>query len=447
MKSTWEATIWENGRVRKETFIAESKPEYGQEKNVINLYPEDKQQTWEGFGGSLTEAPAYLFSTMPEHVQRELLDAYYSPGGLEYTLGRISLDSCDAALGNYSAITEPIPPDALTLPGFSLERDEWYILPLLRRIWAIRPLELMLSPWSPPWFMKTNGERNHGGSLRPEYRKLWAAYFVRYIQEYEKRGIHISSLSVQNEPAAVQTWDSCIVSAEEEKSFIREELAPALKQAELDVDIYIWDHNKERAYERTRTVMDTDDMYDLVSGVAFHWYSGDHFESLQYLAEWYPELKLRFSEGCVEYSVYGEGAAELDNARMFGHEICRDMNAGTSSFITWSIVFDQDGGPNHVNNLCDAPILYDTATKTLHRTLSYEYIGHFSRYIVPGSEHIRLSKFSDDLDATAFLRPDGSIAVVIMNRTSEMKRVFIRLEDEVIMIRVAGDAIVSGIIE
>ena len=448
MRSSWKETVYRDGEIVEGHYELESKKEYGQEKESVNLYPDIRYQTWEGFGGSLTEAPAYLFSLMSEERKEELLDAYYGEEGLGYTFGRLSLDSCDAALGNYSAMEKETTPDDLSLEGFSIERDEKYIIPFCRRIIEKTngKLSLMLSPWSPPPFMKTNGEKNHGGSLKPEYRKMWAAYFCRYLKEYEKLGIKIRSISVQNEPVAVQTWDSCIYSAEQEKEFIRDYLYPALKEAGLsDIEIYLWDHNKERVFERTEAIMD-DETAGMVSGVAFHWYSGDHFESLGLIREKYPKLKLRFSEGCVEYSIYAADN-ELANARMFGHDIAGDMNGGASSFIGWSIVFDQDGGPNHVNNLCDAPILYDTRTDTLHKTLSYYYIGHFSRVIVPGSVRIGMSRYTDEIDVAAFSRPDGRLAVVLMNRTPDAKKAFIRLGGQVTMVKVPGDGIASGIIE
>ena len=139
----------------------------------------------------------------------------------------------------------------------------------------------------------------------------------------------------------------------------------------------------------------------------------------------------------MEYSIYAADN-ELANARMFGHDIAGDMNGGASSFIGWSIVFDQDGGPNHVNNLCDAPILYDTRTDTLHKTLSYYYIGHFSRVIVPGSIRIGMSRYTDKIDVAAFMRPDGRFAVVLMNRTQDAKKVFIRLGGQVTMVEQRG---------
>lgn len=66
-------------------------------------------------------------------------------------------------------------------------------------------LDIMLSPWSPPAYMKTTEERNHGGKLKPEYRKRWAEYICRYIEEYRNRGYHVTKLTMQNDPKAVQT--------------------------------------------------------------------------------------------------------------------------------------------------------------------------------------------------------------------------------------------------
>lgn len=57
-------------------------------------------------------------------------------------------------------------------------------------------------------------------------------------------------MSVQNEPEAVQTWESCLVSAEEEAEYVKYHLYPALKKYGLDTEIYIWDHNRDRVARR-----------------------------------------------------------------------------------------------------------------------------------------------------------------------------------------------------
>ena len=123
-----------------------------------------------------------------------------------------------------------------------------------------KPLVLLMAPWSPPAFMKTNGEMNHGGELKPEYRELWADYFVKFIQEYKKRGIEISFTSIQNEPNATQTWDSCRYTTEQEADFALNYLGPALEKAGLldEVKVLVWDHNKEVSYKRFKDIMEKD---------------------------------------------------------------------------------------------------------------------------------------------------------------------------------------------
>lgn len=122
--------------------------------------------------------------------------------------------------------------------------------------------------------MKSNQERNHGGKLLPEYRTQWAEYICRYIEEYRKRGYHVKMLTLQNEPKAVQTWDSCIYTAQEQKEFLRDYMWRALCAHGLDdIEIYLWDHNKERVFEWAQTIID-DETTHMVAGMAFHWYSG-----------------------------------------------------------------------------------------------------------------------------------------------------------------------------
>ncbi|MDD4849138.1 MAG: glycoside hydrolase family 30 beta sandwich domain-containing protein [Gemmiger sp.] len=441
MKGSWNATAWRDGRAVKTSGILDFVPDTGQEREAINLHPAFRYQTFEGFGGALTEASAYVYSRMPAARQAEFLEAYFGKTGLGYTQARMALDSCDAALGNYSAMEDA---QDLTLASFSLARDAQYILPFFADANAATPggITVMLSPWSPPPFMKTNGQKNGGGHLKPAYGALWAEYFCRYIQEYRARGVDIRRISVQNEPKAAQTWDSCEYTAQEEKEFLRDYLCPALKAHGLadSLELYIWDHNKERALERALEILD-EDTAPLIAGVAFHWYSGDHFEALAMLHARYPRLKLLFTEGCVEYSRFQSDA--LANARMYGHDIVGNLNGGACGFIAWCILFDRAGGPNHVNNLCEAPILYDAATDTMEKTLSYEYIGHFSRAILPGSVRIGMSRYTDAIDVTAFCRPDGRLAVVLMNRTAEEKPVNLRLEGALATLQLPGDAIAT----
>ena len=266
------------------------------EMGVVKVYAKEQEQTIDGFGGAFTEASAHTYQRLSKERQQDLIEEYYGESGLRYNMGRLHIHSCDFALGNYTYIEE----GDETLSTFSIEHDFKEIIPMIQDALKKRGGEInfMAAPWSPPAFMKTNGEMNHGGKLKKDYYQTWADYFVAFIKAYKEAGIEVSYVTIQNEPAATQTWDSCIYTAEDERDFARDFLAPTLKKAGLgEIEIYIWDHNKEIVLERVEPVFTDKEARECVTGVAVHWYSGDHFEAIEALHKKYPEKKIFFTEG------------------------------------------------------------------------------------------------------------------------------------------------------
>ncbi|QJC53864.1 glycoside hydrolase family 30 protein [Paenibacillus albicereus] len=388
--------------------------ESGHENHLINIYDDIAYQTIEGFGGALTEASAVTIAKMSPARQQEIIDAYFDPKkGIGYTLCRSHIQSCDFSLGNYAYVEDGDD----ELATFTVEHDREQILPLIRRAAqkAGSEFKLFSSPWSPPPFMKTNGQMNQGGRLKPEYRQAWADMFVKYVQAYEAEGVKIWALSVQNEAKAVQTWDSCVYTAEEEKDFVRDHLGPALEQAGYGhIKVMVWDHNKERVYERAVAAFTDPEASKHIWGICFHWYSGDHFEALSAVHDRFPDKALFFSEGCQEGGVH---LGSWATGERYGHDILGNLNHWTTGWTDWNIVLDERGGPNHVGNFCDAPIIADTTTDEVIYESSFYYIAHFSRYIRPGAVRIGSSRYTDKLEQTAFRNPDGTIALVVLNRT------------------------------
>lgn len=397
----------------------------GIESQVVNIYPELSYETFEGFGGAVTEAAGYIYSLMNDEQKKKVIETYFSPEKMNYRLVRVHMDSCDFSLGLYEAMSNS---EDTELKSFSFERTEKYILPMLEdaKKTAGENLKLMLTPWSPPAFMKTNGKRTGGGKLKPEYRKLWAEYICRYIREFQNRGFEVQRISIQNEPKAVQTWDSCLFTAEEEKSFLRDFLYPAMKSHGFEnIEVFIWDHNKERIYERVRDTVD-EETREMVSGVAFHWYSGDHFEGLELVRRLYPELKLIMSESCLEYSIFDEKNIESVTNKLC-HEIIGDLNHGMCAFYDWNLLLDEKGGPNHVGNYCHAPFLYDVEKKKLLPQKTQEQYEMFSHFICPGSVRVQTTKFTEQIDTVAYRTPDGRIVLILLNKGKELEAVNIRL--------------------
>ena len=112
------------------------------------------------------------------------------------------------------------------------------------------------------------------------------------------------------------------------------------------MEIFLWDHNKERVYEWMRDIIDPE-TDGLVAGAAFHWYSGDHFEALDLARRRFPDKKLIISESCIEFSKFG-GEDALQSALRLSHEIIGDLNHGMTAFYDWNLLLDERGGPNHV---------------------------------------------------------------------------------------------------
>lgn len=386
-------------------------------------------QSFEGFGGALTESSGYVLSRLPAEVRQQAIDAYYNTKtGNAYRFARVHMNSCDFSLENWACLPEKDE----SLESFSMERTDKYITPLASDVKKAAQasdsdVRFLLSPWSPPTWMKDNNDMNHGGHLLPQYWELWAKYFVKFIQKMSERGIKISFVTIQNEPAAVQTWDSCEYSATEEGKFAAEYLGPAFEAAGLsDVKIYIWDHNRDLALERLEESLAVPGADKYVAGLAFHWYSGDQYENIKAIAEKYPNIDLIFTEGCIEG---GPRNGAWFTGERYAHNIINDLRSGCTKWIDWNIVLDMQGGPNHVGNYCDAPILADEAEGKLYFQSSFYYIGHFSRFIQPGAVRLNSDFFSwmtpatvsghlrDEAETLAFKNPDGTIILIVTNRT------------------------------
>lgn len=400
-----------------------------------------RYQVLKGFGGAFTEAAAVTLHKLPPEQQAEIMKAYFDPeNGHGYSLCRTHINSCDFSLGNYAY--DEVDGD-VDLMHFSIDHDRQDLLPMIKAAFEVAggPVKLLASPWSPPAWMKTNGQMNHGGKLKPEYREAWARYYCRYVKEYQKEGVPIWGLSVQNEPAATQTWDSCVYTAEEERDFVRDYLGPALHRDGLaHLRLLIWDHNRDLMVERASVVFDDPDAAQYVWGTAFHWYVGDHFDNVQILHDAYPDKQLLFTEGCQEG---GPHIGSWEVGERYARSMIHDLNRWTVGWIDWNMVLDELGGPNHVKNYCSAPILVDSQAKRILYQLSYYAIGHFARYIRPGSVRVLCAATADELEVTAFLNPDNQVAVVVLNRTSETIPFCLRYDGQIAATESLGHSILT----
>ncbi|MBS7566876.1 glycoside hydrolase family 30 protein [Mucilaginibacter sp. Bleaf8] len=394
------------------------------ESEVSVFVDPDKQfQTLLGIGGALTDASAEVFAKMTKAQQQEFLTAYYNPQkGIGYTLGRTNIASCDFSSASYGYIAE----NDAALKTFNIDHDKKYRIPFIKAAIAAAggKLTMFVSPWSPPAWMKDNGKLVGGGKLLPQYRQSWANHTIKFIKAYEALNIPIWGLSVQNEPMAKQTWESCIFTAEEERDFIKQYLGPTLtKEGMAGKKLIAWDHNRDLMYQRASTVLEDPEAAKYVWGIGYHWYEtwtggAMRFENEKLVKEAFPNTNLMFTEGCVEsFKLDSIGSWAL--GERYGNSLINDFNNGTVGWTDWNILLDEQGGPNHVGNFCYAPVHYNTKTKQLIYTNMYYYLGHFSKFVRPGAKRIISSSSRDALQSTAFQNTDGSIAVIVMNKSDK----------------------------
>jgi glucosylceramidase len=390
---------------------------------AIFVDPNKKFQTFLGIGGALTDASAEVFAKLSKAKQQELLEKYYNKEkGIGYSLARTNIHSCDFSSDSYTYVKE----NDIELKSFNVAHDQQFRIPLIKQAIAAAggQLPMFVSPWSPPGWMKDNKDMLHGGKLAPAYYQSWANYYIKFIKTYQEIGIPIWALSVQNEPMAKQTWESCNYTAEEETNFIKNYLGPTLVKSGLgDKKLIAWDHNRDLLYQRASAVLNDPAAAKYVWGIGFHWYEswtggGNIYDNVRRVHEAFPNTHLMFTEGCVE-KYDASRVKEWRYGEMYGRSMINDFNNGTVAWTDWNILLDEKGGPNHVGNFCFAPVHADSKTGDLTYLNSFYYIGHFSKFIRPGAKRIISSASRGQFLTTAFQNTNGSIVVVVMNPSDD----------------------------
>ncbi|MFA5525420.1 MAG: glycoside hydrolase family 30 protein [Acholeplasmataceae bacterium] len=404
----------------------------------VKVNPQITYQTHIGFGGAFTESAAYTWSHLPKDKQQQIIDAYFSPSGLGYTMGRTHINSSDFSLGHYTYVKDM----DIKLQSFDISREDLYVVPMIQAAMKYVPhIKLLASPWSPPAWMKTNNKMSHGGKLKKEYQELWAIYYTKYLEQMKQRGIPFYAISVQNEPAAVQTWDSCIYTAEEERDFVKNALGPIVHTYDANLKIIGWDHNRDLIVDRAKTLLEDPLCAKHMYGIGNHWYVSEAFENLSKVKAMFPDTHLFFTEGCIEG---GPKPGAWETGARYAKNLIGDLSNGVEGWIEWNLLLNEEGGPNHVGNYCDAPILANRKTHELTFNSSYYAIGHFSKFIKEGAKRIHVThQLPKGLLTVGYQNPDGSIISILLNETYENHKISYAIEDEFVSIDVPSSSIIS----
>jgi glucosylceramidase len=417
-------------------------------------------QTILGFGGAFTDAAAINLYKLSSALQTKALDAYYSTSGIGYSMGRIPIASTDFSTSIYS-YDDTV--GDLSMSKFSIAVDKTSNkINLIKRALststtAKRNVSLFASSWAPPvWMTEENSTLNCHliGDPGTSYWEALALYYSNFVTAYESElGKSLWGMTVQNEPndpgVYLNAWQSLRLTTEEERDFIKKDLGPILKKNHPNLKLIILDDNKNHLLDWT-AALDDADAAQYIDGVGIHWYSnydfplgyGGNFDTMKTFHEQYPDVFLLGTEACEGYLpdilVTSTGAGvKLTNfntqwwrGHNYAKDIINDLNSYASGWMDWNLFLDTSGGPNWAGNYVDSPILVDEANGAeFYKQPMYYVMGHFSKFLTPGSVRIAITAASGstsklaDIDYTAFVTPEGYYVVVLFNKESSVQTI------------------------
>lgn len=364
-------------------------------------------QTIDGFGYALTGGSAYVINKLDANTKNNLLQELFGNGdnsiGVSYL--RISIGSSDlnASVFSYDDVAGDT-----TLSNFSLSKDETDLIPLLKEIIAINTsIKIIATPWSAPAWMKDNNN-SIGGSLLPQYYNVYANYFVKYLQSMQAEGITITAITPQNEPLYGGNNPSMVMTAEQERDFIKNNLGPAFKSNNINTKIIVYDHNCDRP-DYPITILNDADAAKFVDGSAFHLYAGD-ITALTTVHNAHPDKNVYFTEQWT-------GSNESFSGDLMWHiknVIIGTMNNWGKAAIEWNLASDANYQP-HTQGGCDqCKGALTISGNNITRNESYYIVAHASKFVPAGSVRIS-SSVVNGLTNVAFKTPQGKKVLLVLN--------------------------------
>lgn len=395
-----------------------------------------RMQTIEGFGFALTGGSAQLMMRMPREKRLALERELLTVDGVSYV--RLSIGSSDM---NDHAFTYDDLPEGETDPQlrrFSLGPDAETVVPVLKEMLRIRPgLRVLGSPWSAPGWMKTNGKLK-GGELKPEFYAVYAAYFVRWLRVMRAAGVRVDALTMQNEPLNPKNTPSMVMSAEEERDFLRDALGPALRRARFATKVILYDHNCDRP-EYPETVLADAEAAQYAAGSGFHLYGGE-VSAMSEVHERFPAKGIYFTEQMV---VDGKDASKLEIAEPVSRVVIGALRNWSRVVLLWNLAADAKLGPHTDDGGC--PVCEGAVTiegEAVTRNLALYTVAQVARFVPPGSVRVASSEVGGVKDV-AFVTPVGKTVLVVANPTTDDKAVRGREGNREFSAKVAAGAVAT----
>ncbi|KAF0199483.1 MAG: glucosylceramidase [Bacteroidetes bacterium] len=394
---------------------------------VITLDTTFRFQEIEGYGAALTGSSAYLLNNkLSPSVRQEVLKELFDPGtGIGVSYLRLTIGASDFSVSDFTYNDLPAGQTDYDLQQFSLAQDMEDVIPVMREIIQISPgIRLMGTPWSPPAWMKTNGNLK-GGKLRLDCYGVYADYFVKYIQAMKDEGITIDAITPQNEPLYFTAGYPCMeMQPSEQLAFIKNALGPRFEAAGISSKIILYDHNWDNP-QYPITILNDAEAAKYVAGSAFHAYAGN-VGAMSTVHNAHPDKGLYFTEISG-----GAWATDFSGNLMWNME---NIFIGTArnwskNALLWNLALDQNYGPqNNGCSNCRGVITINSITGLITRNEEYYSIAHFSKFVRPGAVRIAttIPQSLQNTGAVGFQNTDGSKVLVLCNYNDTEKSLNVR---------------------
>jgi glucosylceramidase len=422
----WLTTADETQKLAPQPTLSPAGAATGDETVAIDS--SQRFQRMHGFGAAMTDASAELFSRLPDNQRRVIMAELFgrANGGLGLSFTRLTVGASDFSRTHYSYDdTSGNAPDP-ELRYFSIAPARQYVLPRVREALAINPdLSVMISPWSPPAWMKTTHSLIQG-QLLPQYYSAFAQYLARTVEGFGRNGVPVSMLTIQNEPDfEPDSYPGMRINPLQRAEIIGRYVGPTFKARGLRTQILDYDHNWDNP-EMPLAVLSDPVARSYIAGVAWHCYEGD-VPAQSTVHDAYPNKDAWFTEcsGGEWSPKFAEVLGWMTDKLIIG--AANNWSRGT---LLWNLALDPAHGPHHGGcGDCRGVVTIDPATGAIARNVEYYVLGHASRFVLPGAWRVATVKRGDGVEATAFLNPDGS-RVAILHRTSREGPVTVAIDGE-----------------
>lgn len=408
-------------------------------KNLIYLQPEISFQTIEGIGGAFNEIGGEALAATSKNDKEALMKALFSEEGAGFSFCRTAIGASDFGIDAYSY---SMVADDYKQKHFSIERDQKYLLPYIKSAFEVNPhLTLFASPWSPPGWMKESGymeglkELNNNLKQDPKTLKAYAKYFVKYVQAYEKAGVKVDRICIQNENDANTKYPSCTFPAKEMVAFANKYLIPAFDKNNVKAAVYAGTF-------RTAEKLDIMD-FMMAEGKENLAGIGVQYTDPRFLGDAraiMPNVKFFHTEG---HCYNGKNAVEQAEHRL--EEVAGYINAGSTTFTYWNMILNEtteSGWEWPQNSL----INIDRESGKITYNPDYNALYIISKFVKPGDVRIACVQRGKE-PLIAVKSPEGKIKVLFQNTNANESSFELVMGDQKVRVNAPGKSVAAVVFE